>query len=244
MAGHNKWSKIKNKKGKEDAKRGKEFTKMGRAITLAARQGGDNPEYNAALKTAIEKAKEINMPNDNINRAIKRGSSELDGDNFEEITYEGYGPSGVAVIVECLTDNRNRTAAEIRHAFDKYGGNLATTGSVSFLFSYLGVILIDQEKYDVDNLFMEAMELDIEDIGNEDGVVEIYTSVSNYNQVKEALAHLDYDFLESDLMYVPSNFIDIDDQEARDNMSKMIDILEENDDVQNVYHNWSFVDEE
>ena len=242
MAGHNKWSKIKNKKGKEDSKRAKEFTKLGRALMVAAKTGGDNPDYNASLKTAIEKAKAINMPNDNIMRAIKKGASSNEGDNFEQVTYEGYGPSGIAVIVECLTDNRNRTAPDIRHAFDKFGGNLGTTGSVSFMFDHLGVIIIDESKYDSDTVIMDAMETDITDAKSEDGFIEIYTSIEDFNTVKEFLQEKDYEFVDSDIMYIPTNYQEID-EEAANKMEKLIDMLEENDDVQNVYHNWDEADE-
>ncbi len=242
MAGHNKWSKIKNKKGKEDSKRAKEFTKLGRALMVAAKTGGDNPDYNASLKTAIEKAKAINMPNDNIMRAIKKGASSNEGDNFEQVTYEGYGPSGIAVIVECLTDNRNRTAPDIRHAFDKFGGNLGTTGSVSFMFDHLGVIIIDESKYDSDTVIMDAMETDITDAKSEDGFIEIYTSIEDFNTVKEFLQEKDYEFVDSDIMYIPTNYQEID-KEAANKMEKLIDMLEENDDVQNVYHNWDEADE-
>lgn len=244
MSGHNKWSKIKNKKGKEDAKRAKEFTKLGRAIMVAAKEGGDNPDYNAALKTAIEKAKAINMPNDNINRAIKKGSSGADGANFEEITYEGYGPSGIAVIVECLTDNRNRTAPDIRHAFDKHHGNMGTNGSVSFMFKHLGVILIDESKYDVDKVMENALSADVEDVNNEDGMIEIYTTIDNLHNVKSHLSSLGYEFVESDIMYIPSNYQAIDNDDDIKFMNKLIDFLEENDDVQNVYHNWDMPDED
>lgn len=242
MSGHNKWSKIKNKKGKEDSKRAKEFTKLGRALMVAAKTGGDNPDYNASLKTAIEKAKAINMPNDNIMRAIKKGASSNEGDNFEQVTYEGYGPSGIAVIVECLTDNRNRTAPDIRHAFDKFGGNLGTTGSVSFMFDHLGVIIIDESKYDSDTVIMDAMETDITDAKSEDGFIEIYTSIEDFSTVKDFLQEKDYEFVDSDIMYIPTNYQVINEEDSS-KMEKLIDMLEENDDVQNVYHNWDETDD-
>ena len=242
MSGHNKWSKIKNKKGKEDSKRAKEFTKLGRALMVAAKTGGDNPDYNASLKTAIEKAKAINMPNDNIMRAIKKGASSNEGDNFEQVTYEGYGPSGIAVIVECLTDNRNRTAPDIRHAFDKFGGNLGTTGSVSFMFDHLGVIIIDESKYDSDTVIMDAMETDITDAKSEDGFIEIYTSIEDFSTVKDFLQEKDYEFVDSDIMYIPTNYQVINEEDSS-KMEKLIDMLEENDDVQNVYHNWDEADD-
>ncbi len=237
MAGHNKWSKIKNKKGKEDARRAKEFTKLGRALMVAAKQGGDNPDYNAALKSAIDKAKSINMPNDNIMRAIKKGVSSSEGENFEEVTYEGYGPGGIAVIVECLTDNRNRTAPDVRHAFDKFGGNLGTSGSVSFMFDHVGVILLDAGKYDYDDFMLDALEADVKDIKSEDGMIVVYTNIEDFNAVKTYLKDKSYEFVDSDIMYVAQNYQDLDEK-ASANMEKLIDMLEENDDVQNVYHNW------
>lgn len=237
MSGHNKWSKIKNKKGKEDARRAKEFTKLGRALMVAAKQGGDNPDYNATLKSAIEKAKSINMPNDNIMRAIKKGVSSSEGENFEEVTYEGYGPGGIAVIVECLTDNRNRTAPDVRHAFDKFGGNLGTTGSVSFMFDHVGVILLDGSKYDFDEVMMDALETDVKDIKLEDDMIVIYTNIENFNSVKSYLKEKSYEFVESDIMYVAQNYQKLE-ADASSNMEKLVDMLEENDDVQNVYHNW------
>ena len=243
MAGHNKWSKIKNKKGKEDARKAKEFTKLGRALMVAAKQGGDNPDYNAALKAAIDKAKSINMPNDNIQRAIKKGVSNAEGDDFEAVTYEGYGPEGVAIIVECLTDNRNRTAPEIRHIFDKFGGNLGTTGSVSFMFDHLGVILLDANVYDPDTVIMDALETDILDAKTEEDIIEVYTSIENFHLVKTFLAEKGYKFIESDIMYVPSNYQSLSEDDKSD-MEKLIDMLEENDDVQNVFHNWLEDDED
>lgn len=243
MAGHNKWSKIKNKKGKEDARRGKEFTKLGRALMVAAKEGGENPDYNAALKTAIDKAKAINMPNDNIMRAIKKGSSSGESESYEQVNYEGYGPSGIAVIVECLTDNRNRTAPDVRHAFDKFGGNLGTNGSVSFMFDHLGVILINESDYDQDQLMNDALDTDVVDIKTEDGLVEIYTEISDFHDVKNYLTEKGYKFVDSDIMYIPQNYQTIEDEESKKNLSKMIELLEENDDVQNVYHNWEVEDE-
>lgn len=243
MSGHNKWSKIKNKKGKEDAKRAKEFTKLGRAIMVAAKDGGDNPDYNAALKTAIDKAKAINMPNDNINRAIKKGSSGLDGANFEEVTYEGYGPSGTALIVVGLTDNRNRTAPEVRHLFDKFGGNLGTSGSVSFMFDHIGIILLDANKYNFDEIMEFALEANIKDIIEEDGIIEIQTEIAEFNNVKNHILNGGYEILDSDIIYLAQNFVNVENQEDISKLEKLIDSLEENDDVQNVYHNWEMNDE-
>lgn len=238
MAGHNKWSTIKNKKGKEDAKKAKVFTKLGRALMVAAREGGGDIEYNAALNAAVEKAKAANMPNDNITRAIKKGTGEVGGAAFEEITYEGYGPEGIAVIVHCLTDNRNRTAADIRHAFDKYGGNLGTSGSVLFMFERKGVLIIDKKDLDEDQVMMDSLEVGADDFQAEEDFFEIYTSVENFDKVRNSLAEKNYKFEEADLMYIPNNYQAIQSEDNIKLMEKMIDILEDNDDVQDVYHNW------
>ncbi|NLW40624.1 MAG: YebC/PmpR family DNA-binding transcriptional regulator [Tissierellia bacterium] len=244
MAGHSKWSNIKHKKGKEDAKRAKEFTKLGRYIMVAAREGGPDPEYNPALKAAIEKAKAANMPNDNIERAIKRGSGELEGSNFEEIVYEGYGPGGIAVFVSCLTDNRNRTASEVRHAFDKYGGNLGQTGCVSFMFDRKGLLVIDKkESIDEEELMLQAIDLGAEDFNSEDDFYEIITSPENFNQVRDALSSNGYEFSMAELAFLPQNTSELKDEEDIKNMVKLIEMLEDNDDVQNVYHNWEIPDD-
>lgn len=244
MAGHSKWSNIKHKKGKEDAKRAKEFTKLGRSIMVAAREGGPDPEYNPALKAAIEKAKAANMPNDNIERAIKRGSGELEGSNFEEIVYEGYGPGGIAVFVSCLTDNRNRTASEVRHAFDKYGGNLGQTGCVSFMFDRKGLLVIDKkESIDEEELMLQAIDLGAEDFNSEDDFYEIITSPEDFNQVRDALSSNGYEFSMAELAFLPQNTSELKDEEDIKNMVKLIEMLEDNDDVQNVYHNWEIPDD-
>src|SRR5690606_35028019 len=189
MAGHSKWNNIKNKKGKEDAKRAKIFTKLGRYIMVAAREGGPDPDYNPALKAAIEKAKAANMPNDNIERAIKKGSGELGSDNFEEIIYEGYGPGGIAVFVQCLTDNRNRTASDIRHAFDKGGGNLGQSGCVTFMFDKKGIIAIERtDSIDEDELAMLAIDLGAEDFTSEEEGFEIITAPEDFNEIRDGLA--------------------------------------------------------
>jgi len=239
MSGHSKWSTIKHKKGKADAQRGKLFTKLARYITVAAREGGPDPEYNTSLKSAIEKAKAENMPNDNIERAIKRGSGELEGANFEEITYEGYGPAGVAVFVECLTDNRNRTASDVRHAFDKFGGNLGSTGCVSWMFDRKGLLIVDKtDEIEEEDLMLQAIEAGAEDFASEDEYFEITTSPENFEQVKEALKKAGYNFSTSEITYIPQNETKLEDEKDIKNMLKLIDILEDNDDVQQVYHNW------
>ncbi len=239
MAGHNKWSTIKNKKGKEDAKRGKVFTKLARMIIVAAREGGIDPEYNSSLKTAIEKAKAENMPNDNIERALKKAAGDADSDNFEEVIYEGYGPEGTAVLVSCLTDNRNRTAADVRHAFDKYGGNLGQTGSVSYMFERKGLLVLDGEKLDEEEFMMEALEAGAEDFTSEDGIFEVVTATDDFSSVRDTLSAAGHEFLKAELYYLPSNYNDINSEENIKNMEKMIDALEDNDDVQDVYHNWN-----
>lgn len=235
MSGHNKWSKIKNKKGSEDIRKGKVFTKLGRNITLAAREGGKDAEYNAALKAAIDKAKAENMPNDNIERAIKKGTGELGGAEFVELTYEGYGPAGVAIIVTCLSDNKNRTAADVRHIFDKYSGNLGQDGSVSFMFDKLGVIALSKD-YDEDELMMLVLDAGGEDLVEEEEAYLIYTKPEELGQVRNKIAEQDYDFLQAEVEYIPKSYMEADD-EARDKVEKIIDMLEDLDDVQEVYHN-------
>lgn len=245
MSGHSKWHNIKNKKGKADAKRGKIFTKMARKIAVAVKEGGDDPDYNPALKAAIDSAKAENMPNDNIERAIKKAAGEGDGGNFESITYEGYGPSGIAVMVQCLTDNRNRTAPDVRHAFDKHGGNLGTDGSVSFLFDRKGQLGIEiKEGMDPEVVEMDAIEAGAEDIRTEEGGIEIITSPEDYQTVRKNLEEAGYEFVISEITYLPQTTTVLDDPEDRKKMAKLIDQLEENDDVQEVIHNWENDDED
>ncbi|MBC8590731.1 YebC/PmpR family DNA-binding transcriptional regulator [Wansuia hejianensis] len=239
MAGHSKWNNIKNKKGKEDAKRAKIFTKLGRYIMVAAKEGGPDPEYNPALKAAIDKAKAENMPNDNIERAIKRGSGELGADNFEEIIYEGYGPSGIAVFATCLTDNRNRTASDIRHAFDKCSGNLGQSGSVTFMFDRKGLIAIERsDNIDEDELTMLAIDLGAEDFESSDDGFEIITSPENFNNIRDEIKKAGYEFAAAEITYIPQTTLSLNDEKDVKNMEKLIDMLEDNDDVQEVYHNW------
>ena len=238
MAGHNKWSKIKNKKGNEDAKRGKIFTKHARNITVAAREGGDNPDYNPALKQAIDKAKADNMPNDNIDRAIKKATGEGAGEDFQRVIYEGYGPAGVAVIVDCLTDNVQRTAPEVRHAFDKNGGNLGTDGSVMFMFEQKGEILVNNEGKDFDEFMMDALEAGADDVKEEDEYFEAITSIEAFNVAVKALEDSNYKIERSDISYLAQNEIEVDD-DHHEKLFKLIDTLEDNDDVQEVYTNWN-----
>ncbi|MDO5707009.1 MAG: YebC/PmpR family DNA-binding transcriptional regulator [Andreesenia angusta] len=244
MAGHNKWSKIKNTKGKMDAQRGKIFTKISRYITVAVKEGGPDPEYNAALKSAIEKAKAENMPNDNIERAIKKGSGDIEGANYEEIQYEGYGPSGIAVLVQCLTDNRNRTASDVRHAFDKYGGNLGANGCVSWMFDRKGTIVIDRkDDIDEESLMMEAIELGAEDFISEEDYFEIITSVESFSEIRDKLKESGYEFSNAETAFIPQNTTKLETEEDIKNMTKMIEVLEDNDDVQEVYNNWDIPDD-
>ncbi|MDO5715979.1 MAG: YebC/PmpR family DNA-binding transcriptional regulator [Tissierellia bacterium] len=244
MAGHSKWSNIKNKKGKEDAKRGRIFTKLGRYIMVAAKEGGADPEYNPALKVAIDKAKSENMPNDNIERAIKKGTGEGSTESFEEVTYEGYGPSGIAVMVTCLTDNRNRTAPEIRHAFDKHGGNLGQPGCVSFMFERKGQMgILKGDHVDEDELMLTAIDLGAEDVIDRGEAFEIVTEPDQYHSVRKGLEEEGFEFVQSDITYLPSNYTSLESEEDIKNMEKLIDALEDNDDVQDVYTNWD-VDED
>ena len=237
MAGHNKWSKIKNKKGNEDAKRGKIFTKHARNITVAAKEGGDNPDYNPALKQAIDKAKSDNMPNDNIERAIKKASGEGSGDNYSRVIYEGYGPAGVAVIVDCLTDNVQRTAPEVRHAFDKNGGNLGTDGSVMFMFDHKGEILVDNTGKDFDQFMMDAIEAGADDVIEESEYFVALTSIEDFNEAVENLKASGYKIDRSVIAYIAQNEIKVE-ADHHENLEKLIDTLEDNDDVQEVYTNW------
>ena len=241
MSGHNKWSKIKNKKGSEDARRGKIFTKLGRNISVAVREGGDNPEYNPALKAAIEKAKAENMPNDNIERAIKKASGDMDGANFERLIYEGYAKDGVAVIVDCLTDNKNRTAPDIRHIFDKNGGNLGTDGSVMFMFNRKGLIEIENDGIDFDKLMLEVIDFGAEDVTDEGDVYQIITSVEDFQNVVDEIKKSDYKLTKADISYIADNLIDAQESNNKQIM-KLIDALEDNDDVQEVYTNWNVPD--
>lgn len=244
MAGHSKWSNIKRKKGKEDAVRGKIFTKLTRYITVAVKEGGSDPEYNPALKAAIEKAKAENMPNDNIDRAIKKAAGSQDADNFEEIKYEGYGPAGIAVYVSCLTDNRNRTASDVRHAFDKFGGNLGQTGCVSFMFHRKGILAIEKnDSIDEEELMMEAIEIGAEDFNVEEEVFEIITAPEDFNTVRDTLKEKGYEFVTAETSFIPQNTVELKEEKDIKNMVKLIENLEDNDDVQDVYHNWEIPDD-
>ncbi len=239
MSGHSKWANIKNKKGKTDAQRGKVFTKIGREIQIAVKMGGPDPASNSKLKDVIAKAKAANMPNDNIQRSIKKASGEASNEVIEEITYEGYGPSGVAVIVEAVTDNRNRTAAEVRHIFDKNGGNLGSTGCVSFMFDKEGVIVIEKDDaIDEDTLMMDALDCGADDFTSEDGAYEIVTDPVTFSAVRDALEEKGYQFVEAEISRIPQNYIKLSSEEQLAQIERLLDMLEDNDDVMEVYHNW------
>lgn len=243
MSGHNKWTSIKNKKGKEDAKRGKVFTKIARMIMVAVRESGSDPNYNSALKTAIEKAKTENMPNDNIERAIKKAAGDGTSNNFEEIQYEGYGPEGTAVIVSCLTDNKNRTASDVRHAFDKHGGNLGQTGSVSFLFERKGLIIIDAEGLEEETVMMDALDCGADDFQREEEIYRLTSAPEDFSAVRDGLLEKGYSFLAADTVYLPLTEANIEDPTNVNSMVKLVEMLEDNDDVQSVYHNWNVPDD-
>ena len=234
---------IINKKGKQDAKRAKIFTKHARAIAVAAKEGGGNPDYNAALKTAIEKAKADNMPNDNIDRAVAKGAGAGANENYETIVYEGYGPGGVAVIVETLTDNKNRTAGNVRYYFDKNGGNLGTSGCVSFMFDNKGQILIEaNDDVSEDELMEAALEAGAEDFITEEDGYEVVTAPEDFAVVRDGLKAKGYEFISADVKLIPQTTTELTDETMLKNMNRLVDMLEDDDDVQNVYHNWEIVE--
>ena len=245
MSGHSKWHNIQAKKGKADAQRGAVFTKIGREIAIAVREGGANPESNGKLRDVIAKAKANNMPNDNIQRSIKKASGELSNVVYEEIPYEGYAPGGMAVIVDTTSDNRNRTASDIRHCFAKYGGNLGTTGSVGFMFDTRGVLVVERTPgMDEDELMMMALDAGAEDVRPDEDVVEILTDPNEFGKVREALEQQGLTFLSAEVQKIPQNTVAVEDPETIEKIQKMLDLLEESDDVQNVYHNAELPEEE
>ncbi len=241
MSGHNKWSTIKQKKGKNDAARAKIFTKIGRELIVAVRDGGSaDPAANSKLRDCIAKAKANNVPNENIERIIKKAAGEAGGANYEAVTYEGYGPSGIAVIVEALTDNRNRTAGDVRHYFDKFGGNMGTPGCVSFMFEQKGVLVLDKEDNEVeeDKLMEDALEAGAADFEADEDIYTVYTEPSDMGAVRDDLTAKGYTFASTEVEMVPSTYTKIDDPDVQVKMQKLLDMLEDNDDVQNVWHNW------
>lgn len=239
MSGHSKWHNIQAKKGKADAKRGKIFTRIGKELAIAIKEGGPKPENNAKLRDVIAKAKAANMPNDNINRALKKAEGEMNSVNYETIVYEGYGPSGVAVIVETLTDNRNRSVANVRNAFTKGGGNMGNSGCVSFMFQEKGEIIIEKEDQDEDEMMMMALDAGAEDFASEEEVFVVTTAPEDFSTVREALEANGISFLEAEVKQIPDTYTAIDEEAAK-KMQKMLDLLDEDDDVQNVYHNAEF----
>lgn len=238
MSGHSKWNNIKRRKEATDGVKAKIFTKIAREMQVIVKEGGPDPASNGRLRDVIAKAKANNMPNDNIDRCIKKAAGDGDRNAYEEITYEGYGPCGVAVIVEALTDNRNRTAGDVRHYFDKYGGNLGQTGCVSFMFAQKGVIIIDNDGLNEDKVMEDCMEAGAMDFNFEDDVVEIFTDTTELRAVREALEAKGYRFSSAEVEYVPSTYAKIDDPDLVTKMNKLLDMLDDNDDVQNVWHNW------
>ena len=239
MSGHSKWHNIQKTKGAADAKRSQAFTKIAREMIVAVKQGGSgDPANNSRLATVIAKAKAANMPNDNIKRTIDKALGSGNADNYENVVYEGYGPCGVAVIVEALTDNRNRTAPEVRHYFDKYGGNLGATGCVSWSFDRKGVIVIEREDLDEDTVMMDALDAGADDMKADEDCFEITTSPEAFGDVLAKLEEKGYTFASAGVDMVPQNYVKLEKEEDIKNMEKLIDMLEENDDVQNVYHNW------
>ncbi|MDD2648193.1 MAG: YebC/PmpR family DNA-binding transcriptional regulator [Eubacteriales bacterium] len=245
MSGHSKWANIKHKKGKADAERGKIFTKIGREIAIAVREGGADPDVNGKLRDVIAKAKASNMPNDNISRSIKKAAGEGSNVNYEEITYEGYAPGGVAVLVEVVTDNRNRTASEIRHAFDKNGGSMGTTGSVGYMFDHRGVIDIEREPgMDEDEFMMTALDLGAEDVNTDDDeVFEVYTKPNDFSNVRQAFEKNGMTILSAEVAYLPQNLVEVDAENV-EKIQKMLDMFDDNDDVQNAFHNANLPEDE
>jgi YebC/PmpR family DNA-binding regulatory protein len=236
MAGHSKWKNIQHRKGAQDAKKGKVFTKIAVEITVAARASGADPETNPRLRAALLKARAANMPKDNITRAIKKGTGESDGVNYSEKVYEGYGPGGIAVLVECLTDNTNRTVSEVRHAFARAGGNLGTDGSVNWMFHRKGMIVFPKDGISFDQLFELAIEHGAEDVADSDGQFEVTCDPENFHQLKDALDVLKVEPLFAELTRIPENHTALDSDKAQA-LEKLVNALEDNDDVQNVYHN-------
>ena len=243
MSGHSKWANIKNKKAKGDAQRSNVFTKIGREIAIAVKQGGPNPDSNSRLRDVISKAKAANMPNDNIKRSIQKASGELGNVNYEEAVYEGYGAGGVAVIVECLTDNKTRTVGDVRHYFDKCGGQLGNNGCVSFMFDKRGIIVVDATNLDEDDFIMMALDAGADDVVSEDGVYEVITAPTECSAVREALESKGLTIISGEVEMVPQNTV-TPDADTTAKIIKLIDMLEDNDDVQNVYHNAVLPEEE
>lgn len=239
MSGHSKWNNIRRKKEKTDGQRAKIFTKIGRELSVAVKEGGADPNSNSKLRDCIAKAKSNNVPNDNIERIIKKAASSNESNNFEEITYEGYGPCGVAIIVETLTDNRNRTAGNLRHYFSKYGGNLGSSGCVSFMFEQKGVIVVDTAEQDISDLEDSAIEAGASDFTVDDDCFVVYTEKSDYESIYKFLETKGYKFISSEIGMVPSSYANLSEEEA-EKVNVLLDILDEDEDVKNVWHNLSY----
>ena len=240
MSGHSKFANIKHKKEKNDAKKGKIFTIIGREIVIAVKEGGPDPANNSKLRDVIAKAKANNMPNDTIDRGIKKAAGDANADNYERITYEGYGPNGIAIIVETLTDNKNRTAANVRSAFTKGGGNVGTPGSVSFMFDKKGQIIIDKENCDMDadDLMMAALDAGAEDFSEEEDSFEIITDPDSFSEVRQALEDAGIEMASAEVTMIPQTYVELTDEQDLYCINKILDLLDADDDVQQVYHNW------
>ncbi len=238
MAGHSKWANIKHRKGREDARRGQIFTKLARQITIAAREGGGDPDTNFRLRLAIDKARAQNMPNDNVERAIKRGTGELGSENLEEVIYEGYGPSGMAILLEALTDNRNRTASDLRHVFSKHGGNLGESGCVAWMFEKKGRLVIDRQKTPIDEeaLMLEAIDAGAEDMEIDEELVEIITAPAQFEAIKNTLEAAGYEFEDAEITMIPDNTVEIAPDKAQQAL-RLLEALEDLDDIQEVHTN-------
>ena len=244
MSGHSKWANIKHKKEKSDSQRAKVFTKIGREMAVAIKEGGPDPAVNGKLRDLIAKAKANNVPNDNIERAIKKAAGEGDKNNYEDCVYEGYGPNGVAVIVDALTDNRNRTAADVRHFFDKFGGNLGNTGCVSYLFSKKGIVVLENDgSLEEDAVMEDVMEAGAEDMDFGEEAIEIECETGAVSQVREYLADKGYTVVSAEVEQVPSTYVTLTDEDDIRKMNLLLDNLEDDDDIQNVFHNWEMPEE-
>lgn len=243
MSGHSKWHNIKLRKGKQDLQRGKIFTKLAREIIVAAKEGGGNPESNLRLRMSVQKARENSMPADNIKRAIQRGTGEIEGANFEEITYEGYGSAGVAILVPCLTDNRNRTVAELRNIFSKTGGNLGEMGCVGWMFDQKGLVQISADKSDEDSVMMATMDAGAEDIKLEEDTIELTCPPDALQKVRDALTEAGIEFISAELTMIPKSTVRVEDVKEASQILRLMDALEDNDDVQNAYANFDIPDE-
>ncbi len=242
MSGHSKWAKVKHKKAKEDAIRGRIFTRLIREITVAARQGGGDPANNPRLRTAIEIARSNNMPQDNIERAIKRGTGELEGFSYEEVSYEGYGPSGVAILIEAITDNRNRTTSELRHIFSRLGGNLASAGSVAWQFNTRGIITVDANKYDEDKILTLGLEGGALDVNKEENTISVITKPEDFKKMKDIFGQNSVEIISAEITRIPQNTVPVSEKDA-EKVIKLYEALDEHDDVQHVYANFDIADE-